>query len=148
MKAREIMTKDVIAVKPEATIGEIARLLIEHRISGLPVVDSDGVLTGIVTEGDLLRKETNPRLPSAVNILGAIVYYHGVDRYEEDWRKLLALTATDMMTEKVITVTEDDEIEHVAQLMVKHGVKRVPVMDGTRLAGIISRADIIKKLLT
>jgi CBS domain-containing protein len=102
---------------------------------------------GMVTEGDLLHKETNPRLPHAVNILGAIIYYNGVEQYNEDFKKMMASQALSIMTDKVITVTAEQEVEDIVKLMLEHGIKRVPVMEGERIIGIISRADIVKCLL-
>lgn len=147
MKAKDIMVTEVLTVKQHATIKEIARVLIDNRISGVPVVDEAGHLMGMVTEGDLLHKETNPRLPDAVNILGAIIYYHGIEQYNEDFKKMMASQALNIMTEKVITVTPEEEVPEIAKLMLAHGIKRVPVMEGERIIGIISRADIVKCLL-
>lgn len=147
MKAKEIMTKEVITVNQQASIEEIARKLIDNNLSGLPVTDDDGKMVGIVTEGDLLRKDTPPRFPNFVNILGAIIYYSGVNRYNDDWKKLLATKAAEIMTSKVITVAEDAEVETIAQLMLNHGIKRVPVVRDGQLLGVVSRADIIKTLL-
>ena len=148
MKAKDIMVQEVITVNQYATIEDIAKVLIDNKISGVPVVTDDGALVGIVSEGDLLHKETNPRLPKFINVLGAIIYYNGVERYHEDFKKLMAGQAIEIMTENVITVTEDVEIEEVVKLMIKHGVKRVPVINGDKIVGIISRADIIKTLLS
>lgn len=147
MKAKDIMVTEVITIKQHATIEEIARVLIDNKISGVPVVDEAGHLMGMVTEGDLLHKETNPRLPNAVNILGAIIYYNGVEQYNEDFKKMMASQALNIMTDKVITVTAEQEIEEIVKVMLEHGIKRVPVMEGDRLIGIISRADIVKCLL-
>jgi CBS domain-containing protein len=147
MKAKDIMTKDVITVRPEATIREIAAVLIEHSISGVPVIDPNGKLLGIVTEGDLLYKENNPRIPDFINILGAIIYYRGVERYNEDFKKLMAGKASEIMTAKTIVVSEEVEIDKVVGLMLEHDIKRIPVVKDDRVVGIISRADIIKTLL-
>jgi len=147
MKAKDIMVTEVITIKQHATIEEIARVLIDNKISGVPVVDEAGHLMGMVTEGDLLHKETNPRLPHAVNILGAIIYYNGVEQYNEDFKKMMASQALSIMTDKVITVTAEQEVEDIVKLMLEHGIKRVPVMEGERIIGIISRADIVKCLL-
>jgi len=148
MKAKDIMVKEVITVNPQATIREIAAVLLENKISGVPVVTGDGKLVGIVTEGDLLYKENNPRIPDFINILGAIVYYRGVERYNEDFKKLMAGTASEIMTAKTIVVSEDAEIDKIVGLMLEHDIKRIPVMSGDHVIGIISRADIIKTLLT
>ena len=147
MKAKDIMVKEVITVKQQATIEEIARTLINNNISGVPVVDDAGNLVGIVTEGDLLYKEMSPRLPEAINILGAIIYYSGVDRYTEDWKKIMAMQASEIMTDKVVVVREDAEIQEISGLMVEHGIKNIPVVQGKKIVGIVSRADIIKTLL-
>lgn len=147
MKAKDIMSTNLVTVEPGATIREIAAALIEHRISGVPVVDKAGKLLGIVSEGDLMRKELTPRLPDAVNILGAIIYYHGVARYREDFKKLMAGTAREIMTKKIISVSEDTEIEAIGKCMLDHEIKRVPVLRDGKLVGLISRADLIKALL-
>lgn len=147
MKAKDIMVTEVITIKQHATIEEIARVLIDNKISGVPVVDEAGHLMGMVTEGDLLHKETNPRLPHAVNILGAIIYYNGVEQYNEDFKKMMASQALNIMTDKVITVTAEQEVEDIVKVMLEHGIKRVPVVEGERIIGIISRADIVKCLL-
>jgi len=147
MDIKEIMTKAVVSVKRDSTIDEIAQVLIDNKVSGLPVLSDGGYLIGIVTEGDLLRREMSPRLPEFINILGAVIYYHGVERYNEDFKKILAQTASDIMTEDLITVKEDTDISEVARLMLNNNIKQVPVVDGSKLIGIVSRADIVKLLL-
>ena len=147
MNAKEIMTKEVVSVKRDSTIDEIAQVLIDNKVSGLPVLSDGGYLIGIVTEGDLLRREMSPRLPEFINILGAVIYYHGVERYNEDFKKILAQTASDIMTEDLITVKEDTDISEVARLMLNNNIKQIPVVDGSKLIGIVSRADIVKLLL-
>lgn len=147
-KAKDIMVRDVITVQRDTTIKDIAKILIDHGISGVPVLDDTDALVGIVSEGDLLRKETSPRLPDYVNILGAVIYYNGVERYREDFKKLLANDAASIMTEKVVSVSEETEINKIAQLMLEHNIKRVPVVKDGKVVGIISRADIMKLLLS
>jgi CBS domain-containing protein len=146
VKVRDIMEKEVITVNQRATIKEIAQVLLKHKISGAPVVDDAGRLVGMVTESDLLHKETNPRMPNFVNVLGAIIYYNGVQRYDEDFKKLMAGQACEIMTAKVITATEDTEIHEVVKLMIENGIKRVPIVEEHRILGIVSRADIIGTL--
>ena len=102
MLAKDIMTRDVITVGPKATVREIAEILVEHKISGLPVVDGEGRVLGLVSEGDLMHKEIAPKLPDALSILGAIIYYSGLKEYQEAFRKMAASTAEEIMTAKVI----------------------------------------------
>jgi len=147
MNVKEIMTKAVVSVNRDSTIDEIAQVLIDNKVSGLPVLSDGGYLVGVVTEGDLLRREMSPRLPEFINILGAVIYYHGVERYNEDFKKILAQTASDIMTEDLITVKEDTDISEVAKLMLNNNIKQIPVVDGSKLIGIVSRADIVKLLL-
>lgn len=142
-----MMTQELFTVQENASIEDIVRIIVEHHISGVPVVDASGCLTGIVSEGDLLHKGISPRLPNVINILGAIIYYHGLERYHEDVKKLLAGQAKDIMTGKVITVTEDDEVGDVAKIMLEHRIKLVPVVAGRKLLGIVSRSDLMRLLL-
>ncbi len=146
MKARDIMNKNVITVQEDSSIEEAAEILTKHNISGAPVVNKEGKIVGMVTEGDLLHKETNPRTPAFLNILGAFIYIKGIERYREDFKKLAASSTSEIMTTDVITAGGDMEIEDVAALMVDHGIKRVPVVEKGDIIGIISRADIIKTL--
>lgn len=146
MKARDIMHTAVVTVKPEATIEEIARILVENKISGVPVVDDLGNVIGIVSEGDLLYKEVSPRIPDVVNVLGAMIYYNGITQYNDQVKKLMARTAKEIMTTKVVTVDEDTDLSKIGKIMIEHKIKRVPVIKDWKLVGIVSRSDMIKIL--
>lgn len=147
MKAKDIMTHDPITIGPKTTIREIAEILTEHNISGLPVVGEDGSLLGIVSEGDLMRKEIAPKTPDVLSILGAIIYYNGLKEYQQAFRKMSATTAEEIMTARVVTVQQHEDVSQVGQIMLDHAIKRVPVLAGNQLVGIISRSDIVKMLL-
>lgn len=148
MQVRDVMHTDVITIQPETEIKEIARTLFEHRISGVPVINSGQKLLGIVTEGDLLHKETNPRTPQVFGFLGALIYYRdSVTQYDSDLKKLIALTASEIMTREVLTIPKDATIEEAASIMLNNNVKRLPVVENEKLIGIISRIDIIKTLI-
>lgn len=144
MKARDIMLTDVITVKKDTTIEEIAHILSEKSISGVPVVDDDNKVVGIVSQKDLLYKDIEPHFPPLVEILGGLVFLKGVKQYNEELRKLVATRAEEIMTRRVITVEEDTEVERIADLMVEKDINRVPVVNNSRLVGIISRADIVR----
>jgi CBS domain-containing protein len=147
MKVMDIMQTSVITIQPDTEIKEIARTLFENKISGVPVVDSSGKLAGIISEGDLLHKETNPRIPDVIGFLGALIYYRGVKQYDSDFKKLIALQASEIMTRDVITINKDATIEEAATLMINRNVKRLPVMENEKMIGIISRMDVIKTLI-
>ncbi|MDD4169613.1 MAG: CBS domain-containing protein [Desulfotomaculaceae bacterium] len=146
MLAKEIMNTKVIILQENDTIEEIAEILVKNNISGAPVVNHDGEIVGIVTEEDLLHQETNPRTPGFLNILGAFIYINGIERYREDFKKLAATKAQEIMTTEVITVNADTDIKRVATLMVENDINRVPVVENKKIIGIISRADIVKTL--
>jgi CBS domain-containing protein len=144
MKVQDIMTKEVLTVKADTSVNDIAKLMGEHNISGVPVVDDQQRVIGIITEQDLIVRNTRLELPHFIQImdLGRIpLEWPG--HAQERMRHMLGAQATDVMTHKVITVSPETEIEDVAELMVKHGVNPVPVVEAERLIGIISRADLI-----
>ena len=147
MKAKDIMTHDPITIGPKTNIREIAEILTTHNISGLPVVGEDGAVLGIVSEGDLMRKEIAPKTPDVLSILGAIIYYNGLKEYQQAFRKMSATTAEEIMTARVVTVQQHEDVSQVGQIMLDHAIKRVPVLAGNQLVGIISRSDIVKMLL-
>lgn len=144
MKAKDIMSTNVITVQKDTTIEEIAHLLADNSISGVPVLDESGKLIGMVTQKDLLYKDVEPRFPAVVELLGGLIFLKGVKQYNEELRKLVATRADQIMTKSIVTVSEDTEVEKVAQLMVEKDVNRVPVMKDGKLSGIISRADVVK----
>ncbi|MDD3395677.1 MAG: CBS domain-containing protein [Acidaminococcaceae bacterium] len=146
MQAKEIMSKKIVSVGRNSSIREIALALAQHRISGLPVLSEGGYLVGIVTEGDLLRRKITPRTPDFINILGAVIYYHGVDRYNEDFKKMLAQKAEEIMTSDLVTAKEDTDVSEVAHMMLDNDIKQIPVVDGSKMVGMITRADIVRLL--
>ncbi|NJK81845.1 MAG: CBS domain-containing protein [Chloroflexaceae bacterium] len=114
MKAREIMTSNVVSVREDNSVEDAARLLARHRISGMPVVNRTGVLVGLITEHDLIAKS------------GTIV--------------------ADIMTQNVITVGADTDVESVAHLLANQRIRRVPVLEDGKLVGILSRADLVRQI--
>jgi CBS domain-containing protein len=144
MKAKEIMSTNVLTVGRDATIEEIAHILTDNNISGVPVVNESNHIVGIVTEKDLLYKDVEPHFPPVVELLGGMIFLKGVKHYNEELRKLVGTRAEDVMTGHVITVDEDTIVERVAELMAVKDINRIPVVSGGKLVGIISRSDIIK----
>ncbi len=148
MQAKDIMVRHVVTVSPDLSVEDLAKLLIEQSLSGVPVVDGSGALAGIVSEGDLLHKECAPRLPNFINLLGAVIFYNGIDRFDDDFKKLMARQVAEIMTDEVITVGPETAVDEVARLMIEHKIRQVPVVgeDG-RLQGMVRRVDIIKLVL-
>lgn len=144
MKVKDLMSKKVFTVKKDTTVEEIAHILAENNISGVPVIDEHDKVIGIVTQKDLLYKEIEPRFPAVVEILGGLIFLKGVRHYQEELKKLVATKAEDLMTTKVVTISEDEDIERVAELMVEMDINRIPVLKDGKLSGIIGRADVVR----
>ena len=139
------MTPDPITVHPEMEVTQIARLMVENNIGGLPVVDEAGELVGIVTESDLIVQDTEVKFPSFVSFLSGYVFVPGsLHRFEEKFQKAVAATAGEVMTGDVVTVDVDDSAEDVATMMSKRKLKRFPVTRDGKVVGIITMADIVK----
>lgn len=145
MKAKDIMTRDVITVRPDTSVEVIARLLTEHHISGVPVIDDQGRVVGIVSESDLFLKEKG--IPfSAVKLPSLFKQWVDPVRLTEIYEGARQHTAAEVMTREVICAEAEDDVGGVAWLMAQHHLKRVPVLRNGVLVGIITRADVIRML--
>jgi CBS domain-containing protein len=145
VKVSEAMTPDPITIDPGMEVTQIARVMIDNNIGGLPVVDEGGGLVGIVTESDLIVQDTEVEFPSFVSFLSGYVFVPGsLHRFEEKFRKAVGATAEQVMTRDVVTVEADDSVEDVATMMSKRKLKRFPVMKDGDLVGIIAMADIVR----
>jgi len=143
MKVSDVMTREVVTIERDASIGTAVRLLLQHRISGLPVVDADGRLEGIVTEGDFLRRAetgTQRRRPRWLEFL------LGPGRLAEEYVHSHGRRVGDVMTRTVFTVDENASLEEVVRRMEKHRVKRLPVVRDGKVIGIVSRANLLRAL--
>jgi CBS domain-containing protein len=143
MLAREIMTKTVATVRPDTNLAEVAKRMVADHISGFPVVDESGQLIGVITEGDLLRRwETGTETQHS----GWMDLLLGPGRLAADYVRSHSRTVRDVMTDSVISVTEDTPLADVVKLMEKRNIKRVPVLRGEALVGLVSRADLVRTL--
>lgn len=145
MKARDIMSTQVVTVTKETTVHDIAALMIEKHISGVPVVDNDDRVSGMVSEGDLIRRSEIDTEKSHGRWLSLFV---GVDEQAREFTKSHGLHAADVMTQPVIHVSEDVSLKDVVNLMEKHRIKRLPVINDGRLVGLVSRGDLLRALAT
>jgi CBS domain-containing protein len=143
MQVKDVMTTKVITAKPDASVTDIAKLLIKHRISGIPIVDEKNALVGIISESDLMRRpETKTERHSSwwLHLIQdptdqALTYIKSHGRH-----------AKDVMTRDIATVSEDTSLDEIAQLLEGRRIKRVPVLRDGKLVGIISRADLLRAL--
>lgn len=135
MKASDIMTFGAATIKPDASLSQALRIMIDHRISALPVLDDNRQLLGIVTEGDFVR--------SGVLAIDKLLSKGALDRAKE----LESRTVGEIMSRDLITISPEASIQDVVQLMEKHTLKRVPVASNGEALGIISRVDLLRLLL-
>lgn len=144
MLVRDIMTSDVVTVSPGTGVNEIARILLERRISAVPVLDPGGRIIGIVSEGDLLHRVevgTEPHARWWDYLIG------GADRLAGSYVKSHGRRAADVMTREVYTVADDAPLSDAATLLESRRIKRVPVVRGGRLVGMVSRSDLVRALI-
>ena len=145
MKASEIMNPDVVTLEPGTYVPDIARIFNKRGISGAPVVEH-GEVIGIVTALDLIARHARPHYPAYLPLLDARIPLGGQREYLEVVRRILAMTARDVMTTPAHTVDVEADLEEVATLMVEGKVNPVPVLEHGKLVGIISQADLIRHL--
>jgi CBS domain-containing protein len=146
MRAMDVMTTDVITVNPEMTIQALATLLAERGISGTPVTDPAGKLVGVVSEGDLLhRAEIGTARRHRIRRRSWWLDHFAADA-ARDYIKSHGRTVNDIMTRDVVTVAEETDLGDVAAILEAKRVKRVPVMRGDKIVGIISRANLVRAL--
>jgi CBS domain-containing protein len=141
MRAADIMTPNVITVGPEDAVQDVARLLLRNQISGAPVVDARGAIIGVVSEGDLMRRaeiDTDEKRSWWRRA------WAGRERLARDYVRTNARKVADVMSSPAITVGPDTSLREVASLLEHKGIKRVPIVDGGKLVGIISRANLLR----
>jgi CBS domain-containing protein len=145
MKVHDIMSTKVVTVSPSTSVRDIAALMVEKHVSGLPVLNDNGTLVGMVSEGDLLRR---PEIGTEKHRRRWVSFFTGVDEQAREFTKSHALRAGDVMTEQVIHVSEETPLGDVVGLMEKHNIKRLPVLSHGKLVGIVSRVDLLRALAT
>ena len=145
--AKDIMTTDVIVAKTDDSIANVATLLIKEKIGGLPVVDENNKVVGIISETDIMQKEIDIESPRVLNFFQGLIFLDDIKKLEDDMKKVAAYKVEDLMSKDIITVNENNSFDYVANVMIKKSINRVPVVDKENfLKGIICRYDIIKAM--
>ena len=146
-KAKDIMTTNVKVAKETDTISDIANTLISEKIGGLPVVDENNKVVGIISETDIMKKEKYINPPEYITFLQGLIYLDDFKKMEHDIKDVAATQVKDLMSTDVVKVHEDDTFDDVANIMIKKSVNRVPVVDqNNKIKRIICRYDIIKSM--
>lgn len=146
VKAADIMTREVVTAKPEEKVQSLAKRLADHGISAMPVCDGEGHLLGMVSEGDLLRPFTKERMLKRAWWLEVLAEGQDLAPEFQAYLSVDSRRAQDLMTQPVVSATEEAGLEDLADLMTEKSVKRLPILRAGKLVGIVSRADLIKAL--
>ena len=146
LTAHDIMTREVVTIRPEASVEELAKLLEEHRISGVPVLDKTGGLVGVVTQSDLVQRSRDLELPPALNILDFHLFLEMPSHFKKRLEKLLGNKVKDVMTPDPLSIAPDTPVKEIAGLMTAQGVHTLPVLAEGKLVGIVGKLDLIRGL--
>lgn len=148
LTARDIMTENVITIKKESSIEDLSEILLKNKISGVPVVDGDGKIEGVVTEADIIVQDTDLHFPRYFKLLDAIIYLDSLNRFRDSLKKHLATKVEDIMVSKVLTISPETTISDIAELMLRQKINRLPVVDEKdKVIGIVTRADIVRSMI-
>ena len=150
LTAKDIMTKNVTTVGAATTIEELARILMEHKISGAPVVDDNENLIGIVTENDLISRDKRLHIPTVMRLFDAFIVLESQSKVEKEIKRMTAITVNDIYIKEAITVTEGTPVHDIATIMSEKKVHLIPVVEGKnekKIIGIIGKIDLIKGII-
>ena len=147
LKAKDVMTTDVITVRRETSVRDLALLFTERRISSVPVVDDNGELIGIVSESDLIEQDKNLHIPTVVSIFDWVIYLESDKRFEKELQKMTGQTVGEIFSDEVFSVTPETPVSEVADIMSSKKVHAVPVVEGRRLIGVVARIDLIRTMI-
>ncbi|MDM8530643.1 CBS domain-containing protein [Anaerolineales bacterium HSG25] len=143
-RVRNIMTTDVISVSPGTAVSEIAKLIAEKGITGVPVINEQEEVLGVVTELDMIVRNTHFKMPNFVMILDIVIHLESKRDYEERLRNVLGTRAEQIMSKPAVTIAPSASIEDLANIMVDKRMNPVPVVENGKLVGVVSRRDVIR----
>jgi CBS domain-containing protein len=146
--AKDIMSKNVLTVKPETNVSELAQLLTSNNINGAPVVDDNGKLIGVVTENDLVFQKKKVHIPTVINLLDSFIYLESQEKMKKEMEKITASTVEKIYSKDVKTVSPDTPIDEIATIMAEKFIHTIPVMENDTIVGIIGKKDIIRTLIS
>lgn len=145
--AKDIMTPDPIVVRPETVIPEAARLLLEKNINGIPVVNDNNELVGIICQSDLVAMQRKIPFPSLFTLLDSLLPLNSSSKMEKEIKKIAAARVEDAMTTHPESVNKDTALEELAEIMVLKKYHTLPVVEGGKLVGVVGKADVLKTLM-
>jgi len=146
LKAKDIMTAEVITLTPETSVSEAAAVLLHRHINGCPVVTAAGELVGVLCQADLVAQQKKLTLPTVFTLLDGLVPLSSMGELDQEMEKIAALTVEHAMSGEPVAVASDTPLEDIATLMVERGFHTLPVVDGGKLVGVIGMEDVLRTL--
>jgi CBS domain-containing protein len=146
-KVADVMTRDVITVTPETPLRELATILSEKHINGVPVVDDKGNVLGVVCESDLVNQNKPLHIPTVFVILDSVIPMENPWRYQKEFKRLAATTVGDIYSKPAISISPDTDLSEVARIMSERRLYTLPVTEGGKLVGVVGKADVIRSLM-
>jgi len=146
LKVKDIMTTEVVTVTKETTVMALAKIFAERHLSSLPVLGGDGDLIGIVTETDLVEQDKNLHIPTVISIFDWVIYLESDKKFEKELKKMTGRAVGDIYSTDVVTVSPETSIADVADLLSSRKINALPVVEGKKLVGIVSRIDLIRSM--
>lgn len=148
IKARDIMVKDVISLSPDTEITKAVKILLDNHFNGVPVIDADGLLIGVLCQSDLIFQKKEIALPPIFAILDGIIPLSSSKKFEKEFQKISATKVEHAMVTEPVSVHPDTPISEIASLMVEKHFHTIPVVEDEKLVGIIGKEDILKILIS
>ncbi len=142
----DIMTSNVVSIKGTTTVREMAGIFGSKSFGTLPIVDDAGNLTGIVTASDLVEQDRPLHMPTVISLFDWVIPIEGESALQRELKKITAQTASELASTDVVTVTPSDSVSSVAEIMSNKKLHAIPVVDGKKLVGMVSRIDIIRSM--
>jgi CBS domain-containing protein len=146
LKAKDIMTTQVITVSPDLSVEKLAILLWENKVGGAPVVDAAGNLIGVVTENDLIDQAKNVHIPTVISILDSFVFLESPQKMDKEIEKMTGRVVGDICSKELITVAEDTPFSEVATIISEKKVHTLPVLASGEIVGVIGKGDLIRAI--
>jgi CBS-domain-containing membrane protein len=147
LTANDIMTKNVLSVQENTSVADLAKLLTDNNISGAPVVSANGEITAVVTENDLIDQSKKLHIPTVITILDSVFYLENPDKMENDMKKMAGTKVADICSGPATTISPETPLDEIATIMAEKNIHTLPVLDGSKLVGVIGKKDIIKTLM-
>ncbi len=145
-QAKDLMAKNVLTVTPDTSISQAADLLLQYHVNGMPVVDEENKLVGIICQSDIITQQKNLPLPSIFTLLDGIIPLTSMSNMEKEVQKMAATKVSEAMTQDPVSVAPDTELEDMAEIMVTKNYHTLPVVEEGKLVGVIGKEDVLKTL--